>query len=46
MYIEKGRPEDIPPDAIRLSHDEVISYMKNIIQKWPKLSDMLVDFFP
>ncbi|XP_050549120.1 uncharacterized protein LOC126910527 isoform X2 [Daktulosphaira vitifoliae] len=40
MYIEKGRSEDIPPDAIRLSHNEVINYMKNIIEKWPKLSEI------
>ncbi|XP_050423626.1 uncharacterized protein LOC126835229 [Adelges cooleyi] len=40
MYIEKGNVNEIPPDAIRLTNDEVVKYMKDLVHKWPKLSDV------
>ncbi|KAL5235598.1 hypothetical protein ACI65C_003008 [Semiaphis heraclei] len=40
MYIEKGKPEEIPKGAIRLTRDEVQEYMIDLIQKWPNTMEL------
>jgi len=42
MFIERGKPEEIPKGAIRLTKDEVIEYMTNLIQKWPNTMELSV----
>ncbi|CAH1736767.1 uncharacterized protein LOC114127817 [Aphis gossypii] len=40
MFIERGKPEEIPKGAIRLTKDEVMEYMTNLIQKWPNTMEL------
>lgn len=42
MHIQRGRPEEIPPDAIRLTKIEVFQYMTDLIRKWPSTSEVYV----
>ncbi|XP_022182253.1 uncharacterized protein LOC111042068 [Myzus persicae] len=40
MYIERGKPEEIPKGAIRLTRDEVQEYMTDLIHKWPNTMEL------
>lgn len=42
MFIERGKPEEVPKGAIRLTKDEVVEYMTNLIQKWPNTMELSV----
>jgi hypothetical protein len=42
MFIERGKPEEIPKGAIRLTKEEVIEYMTDLIHKWPNTMELLV----
>ncbi|XP_060853056.1 uncharacterized protein LOC132930950 [Rhopalosiphum padi] len=40
MFIERGKPEEIPKGAIRLTKEEVIEYMTDLIHKWPNTMEL------
>ncbi|CAI6361487.1 unnamed protein product [Macrosiphum euphorbiae] len=40
MFIERGKPEEIPKGAIRLTRDEVQEYMTDLIRKWPNTMEL------
>ncbi|KAL4090414.1 hypothetical protein QTP88_025258 [Uroleucon formosanum] len=40
MYIERGKPDEIPKGAIRLTKDEVLEYMTDLIHKWPNTMEL------
>ncbi|NP_001155420.1 uncharacterized protein LOC100160013 [Acyrthosiphon pisum] len=40
MFIERGKPEEIPKGAIRLTKDEVQEYMTDLIRKWPNTMEL------
>lgn len=40
MFIERGKPEEIPKGAIRLTRDEVQEYMTDLIHKWPNTMEL------
>lgn len=40
MFIERGKSEEIPKGAIRLSREEVEEYMTDLIRKWPNTMEL------
>lgn len=45
MYIERANPDEIPPDAIRMTRDEVHEYIVDRIHKWPNTLELSVVLF-
>lgn len=40
MALQKARPGEIPPDAVRLTEREALEYQFNLLKNWKDQSDV------
>jgi hypothetical protein len=40
MFIERAKGNEVPKGAIRLTKDEVVDYMVDLIKKWPNTTEL------